>query len=174
MPETNLALQPVDASTDWESVMIGKSRFTDDVWDLKKYIPAKTLQDSHKLLYFGYIENASMKHVVKQYAYYKLGKVKPMTVITIVVSRIPCFITFCAESGIPSFADLTKEDFLGFNLWLKEKKKVSDAYGQHCAHAVEEIIKIGQIKDWDVPKSNILRGVSSSQLWARSKEQRVK
>ena len=50
MPETNLALQPVDASTDWESVMIGKSRFTDDVWDLKAYIPAKTLQESHKLL----------------------------------------------------------------------------------------------------------------------------
>ena len=89
MPETNLALQPVDASTDWESVMIGKSRFTDDVWDLKVYIPTKTLKDSHKLLYFGYVENAAMKHIIKQYAYYKLGKVKPMTVITIDVSRIP-------------------------------------------------------------------------------------
>ena len=96
MLEMNLALQlqPVDRSTGWESVVIGKSRFTDDVWDLKAYIPAKTLQESHKLLYFGYIKNAAMKHVIKQYAYYKLGKVKPMTVITIVVSRIPCFITF--------------------------------------------------------------------------------
>ena len=174
MPEMNLALQlqPVDGSTVLESVMIGESRFTDDIWDLKAYIPAKTLQESHKLLYFGYIKNAAMKHVIKQYAYYKLGKVKPMTVITIIVSRIPCFIAFCAESGISSFADLTKEDFLAFNLWLKEKKKVSDGYGQHCAHAVEEIIKIGQIKGWDVPQSNILRGVSPSQLWARSKEQR--
>lgn len=140
MPEMNLALQPVDASTEWESIMIGESRFTDDVWDLKAYIPAKTLQDSHKLLYFGYIENADMKYVIKQYAYYKLGKVKPMTVITIVVSRLPCFTAFCTESGICSFADVTKEDFLAFNLWLKEKKKVADAYGQHCAHAVEELI----------------------------------
>ena len=173
MPEMNLALQPVDVSTEWESIMIGESRFTDDVWDLKAYIPAKTLQDSHKLLYFGYIENADMKHVIKQYAYYKLGKVKPMTVITIVVSRLPCFTAFCTESGICSFADVTKEDFLAFNLWLKEKKKVAEAYGQHCAHAVEELIKIGQIKGWNVPRTDIFRGVSSSQLWARAKEMRV-
>ena len=172
MPETNLALQLVDASTDWESVMIGKSRFTDDIWDLKPYIPTKTLKESHKLLYFGYINDAVMKHTVKQYAYYKLGTVKPITVVTIIVSRIPSICSFCNENGISNFAKLTKEDFLAFNLWLKEKR-ISSAHGQSCAHVVEEIIKIGQIKGWDVPQSNILRGVSSNQLWARSKEQRV-
>ena len=79
MAETNLALQlqVVDPSTDWETVMIGNSRFTDDVWDLRAFIPAKTTKESQKYLNFGYIQNATMKHTVKQYAYYKLGKVKP-------------------------------------------------------------------------------------------------
>ena len=44
MAETNLALQlqVVDSCTDWESVMIGNSRFMDDVWDLRAFIPATT------------------------------------------------------------------------------------------------------------------------------------
>ena len=64
MAETNLALQlqVVDPSTNWESVMIGNSRFTDDVWDLRAFIPAKTLKDSKKYLNFGYIPNPNMKH----------------------------------------------------------------------------------------------------------------
>ena len=55
MAETNLALQlqAVDPSTNWESVIIGNSRFTDDVWDLRAFIPAKTIPDGHKYLYFS-------------------------------------------------------------------------------------------------------------------------
>ena len=76
MAETNLALQlqVVDPSTDWESVMIGNSRFTDDVWDLRAFIPAKTLKDSKKYLNFGYIQTPNMKHTVKQYVKYKYLK----------------------------------------------------------------------------------------------------
>lgn len=154
MAETNLALrlQVVDPSTDWESVMIGNSRFVDDVWDLKAFIPAKTMQDSHKYINFGYIQNPGMKYTVKQYAYYKLGKVKPQTVISRVNGNLPPFIEFCAANGISSFSKLTQEQFLSYNLWLKEEKKVAQGTGYLCAHVVEEIVKIGQIKGWDVPK----------------------
>ena len=166
MAETNLALQlqVVDPSSDWESVMIGNSRFTDDVWDLRAFIPSKTLKDSHKYLNFGYIQNPNMKHTVKQYAYYKLGKVKPKTVKNWVNGCLPSFFEFCAANGITNFSELTQELFLSYNLWLKEKK-VSQQHGYHCAHTVEEIIKIGQIKGWDVPKTNIFRGITSCQLW---------
>ena len=114
MAETNLALQlqVVDPSTDWESVMIGNSRFTDDVWDLRTFIPAKTTKDSMKYINFGYIQNPNMKHTVKQYAYYKLGKVKPRTVREMVNSKLPSFFEFCAATGIPSFSELTQEQFL--------------------------------------------------------------
>ena len=174
MAETNLALQlqVVDPSTDWESVMIGNSRFTDDVWDLRAFIPAKTLKDSKKYLNFGYIQTPNMKHTVKQYVYYKLGKVKPQTVRAMVNSWLPSFFEFCASNGISSFSELTQELFLSYNLWLKEKK-VSHQHGYHCAHTVEEIIKIGQIKGWDVPKTNIFRGITSCQLWEIKRSMRT-
>ena len=174
MAETNLALQlqVVDPSTDWESVMIGNSRFMDDVWDLRAFIPAKTTKDSKKYLNFGYIPNATMKHTVKQYAYYKLGKVKPKTVKSMVNGWLPSFFEFCAANGITNFSELTQELFLSYNLWLKEKK-VSQQHGYCCAHAVEEIIKNGQIKGWDVPKTNIFRGITSCQLWELKRSMRT-
>ena len=167
MAETNLVLQlqVVDPSTDWESVMIGNSRFTDDVWNLRAFIPAKTTTDSHKYISFGYIQSATMKHTVKQYAYYKLGKVKPQTVRVMVNSWFPSFFEFCASNGISSFSELTQEQFLAYNLWLKEEKKVAQKTGYARAYAVEDIVKIGQIKGWDVPKTNIFRGITSYQLW---------
>lgn len=175
MAETNLALQlqVVDPSTDWESVMIGNSRFTDDVWDLRAFIPAKTTKDSKKYLNFGYIQSATMKHTVKQYAYYKLGKVKPKTVKIMVNGWLPSFFEFCAANGISSFSELTQELFLSYNLWLKEEKKVSQSHGYHCAHAVEEIVKVGQIKGWDVPNTNIFRGITSGQLWEQKQSMRT-
>lgn len=174
MAETNLALQlqVVDPSTDWESVMIGNSRFMDDVWDLRAFIPSKTIKDSKKYLNFGYIPNATMKHTVKQYAYYKLGKVKPKTVKNMVNCWLPSFFEFCAANGITNFSELTQELFLSYNLCLKEKK-VSQQHGYHCAHTVEEIIKIGQIKGWDVPKTNIFRGITSCQLWEIKRSMRT-
>ena len=171
MAEMNLALQlqVVEPSTDWESVMIGNSRFTDDVWDLRAFIPAKTTKDGHKYLNFGYIQNPNMEHTVKQYAYYKLGKIKPQTVRTMVNGYLPSFFEFCSANSISSFSELTQELFLSYNLWLKEEKKVSQGHGYLCAHAVEEIVKIGQIKGWDVPKTNIFRSVTANQLWNRKR-----
>ena len=124
MAGTNLALQlqVVDLSTNWESVMIGNSRFTDDVWDLRAFIPVKTTKESKKYLNFGYIQTPNMKHTVKQYAYYKLGKVKPKTVRNVVNSWLPSFFEFCASNGFSSFSELTQELFLSYNLWLKEEK----------------------------------------------------
>lgn len=175
MAKTNLALQlqVVDPSTDWESVMIGNSRFTDDVWDLRVFIPAKTTKDSQKYLNFGYIQNPNMKHTVKQYAYYKLGKVNPKTVREMVNCHLSSFFEFCAANGISNFSELTQEQFLSYNRWLKQEKKVAQGTGYHCAHTVEEIIKIGQIKGWDVPKTNIFRGITSCQLWALKRSMRT-
>lgn len=175
MAEMNLALQlqVVDPSTDWESVMIGNSRFADDIWDLRAFIPAKTLKDSHKYLNFGYIPNDTMKHTVKQYAYYKLGKVKPQTVIRNVNGVLPSFFEFCSANGISSFSELTQELYLSYNLWLKEEKKAAQQTGYLCALVVEKIVKIGQIKGWDVPKTNIFRGKTANQLWERKRSLRT-
>lgn len=43
---TNLALQlqVVEPDTDLNSIMIGNSRYSDDVWDLRPFITAKSVQ----------------------------------------------------------------------------------------------------------------------------------
>ena len=76
---TNLALQlqVIEPDTDLNSIMIGNSNYNDDVWDLRPFITAKSKKESQKYIRFEYIADADMKETVKQYAYYKLGKIKP-------------------------------------------------------------------------------------------------
>ena len=68
---TNLALQlqVIEPDTDLNSIMIGNFRYSDDVWDLRPFITAKTTKESQKYIRFEYISDADMKKTVKQYAY---------------------------------------------------------------------------------------------------------
>ena len=108
-----------------------------------------------------------MKLTVKHYAYYRLGKVKPQTAFHDINSKLPIFIEYCDLNNINSFNEVTKEVFLNYSLWIKEEKGISSGYAK--CKTVEEIIKIGQIKGWDVPKSNIFIGFTSSDLWDSEK-----
>jgi integrase len=169
MAETKLILQVLEPHSDFDNIMIGNSKFSDDIWDLRPFITTKTTKESHKYLRFKYIPSEDMKLVVKQYAYFRLGKVKSQTVVWNINSRLPMFIEYCSAKGINSFADITQDDFLNVSLWMKDEKKVANSTGYTSAKVVEEIIKIGQIKGWNVPQTNIFKGVSASQLWNTKK-----
>lgn len=171
MAEINsvLNLQVIESDTDYDNVMIGSSKFTDDIWDLRPFIKAKTTKESQKYLRFEYIRNEDIKQTVKHYAYYKLGKIKAISVRNMINGYLPMFIEYCSINGIKSFTDVTQDGFLNFNLWMKEEKKVAIGTGFMSSHVVEKLIKIGQIKWWDVPQSNIFKGVTSYQLWNRKK-----
>ena len=164
---TNLALQlqVIEPDTDLNSIMIGNSNYYDDVWDLRPFITAKSTKESQKYIRFEYIADVDMKETVKQYAYYKLGKMKPQTVQNYINSNLPMFIEYCAINGIHSFADVTLEDYLNFNLWMKNDKKVAVGTGNSSCHVVEEIIRIGQIKEWDVPTFHLPKAETANQLW---------
>ena len=172
---TNLALQlqVIEPDTDLNSIMIGNSRYSDDVWDLRPFITAKTTKESHKYIRFEYIYDADMKETVKQYTYYKLGKMKPQTVRGYINSSLPMFIEFCSLNGIHSFTDVTLEDYLNFNLWMKDEKKVATGTGFRSCHVVEEIIRIGQIKGWDVPQFHLPKTETANQLWNTNKSMRT-
>ena len=113
---TNLALQlqVIEPDTDLNSIMIGNSNYNDDVWDLRPFITAKSTKESQKYIRFEYIADVDMKETVKQYAYYKLGKMKPQTVRDYINAKLPMFIEYCSLNGIHSFADVTLEDYLNF------------------------------------------------------------
>ncbi len=172
---TNLALQlqVIEPDTDLNSIMIGNSRYSDDVWDLRPFITAKTTKESQKYIRFEYIFDADMKETVKQYTYYKLGKTKPQTVRDYINSKLPMFIEYCSINGIHSFEDVTLEDYLNFNLWMKDEKKVATGTGCMSCHVVEEIIRIGQIKGWNVPQFHLPKTETANQLWNRKSSMRT-
>lgn len=173
--ETNLALQlqVIEPNTDLSSIMIGNSRYSDDAWDLRPFITAKTTNESHKYIRFEYISDVDMKETVKQYAYYKLGKSKPKTVRVYINGCLPMFIEYCSINGIHSFADITLEDYLNFNLWMKDEKKVATGTGFITCHVAEEIIRIGQIKGWNVPQFHLPKTETANQLWNTKKSMRT-
>ena len=168
---TNLALQlqVIEPNTDLSSIMIGNSRYSDDVWDLRPFIISKNLDLSKTSLRFRYISDTDMKETVKQYTYYKLGKTTPQTVRGYINASLPMFIEYCSINGIHSFADITLEDYLNFNLWMKDEKKVAQQTGFVSCHVVEEIIRIGQIKGWNVPQFHLPKTETANQLWSTQK-----
>lgn len=172
---TNLALQlqVIESDTDLNSIMIGSSNYYDDVWDLRPFITAKSTEESHKYIRFEYIADVDMKETVKQYAYYKLGKTKPQTVQDYINGKLPMFIEYCSLNGIHSFADVTFEDYLNFNLWMKNDKKVAVSTGKNSCHVVEEIIRIGQIKGWNVPAFHLSKANAANQLWNAKKSMKT-
>ena len=172
---TNLALQlqVIEPNTDLNSIMIGNSRYSDDIWDLRPFITAKSTKESQKYIRFEYISDADMKETVKQYTYYKLGKTKPQTVRAYINAKLPMFIEYCSINGIHSFADITLEDYLNFNLWMKDEKKVAMQTGFMSCHMVEEIIRIGQIKGWDVPQFHLPKTETANQLWNTKKSMKT-
>ena len=129
--ENNLALKlpVIESDAELDRIRIGNSRYTDDIWDIRPLVASKSIRDSQKYIRFVYISNENMKKTVKQYAYYKLGKVKAKTVRDYINSNLPKFIEYCLIQGIRNFAEMTLDDYLKFNIWMKEEKKVSAGAG---------------------------------------------
>ena len=160
MPTANSAwIQAIDNDTNLDNLFIADSKFTDDLWDLRPLILGAAIRESHKWLRFGYIDSADMKRTIKLYAYYKLSHCKAQTVINYVSGNLPSFVEYCNENEIYSFGEITKEHLMNLELWLKEEKHFKWAHQRVC-RLVKEIIKIGQIKGWNVPQTNILTELS--------------
>jgi integrase len=177
MALTKLNLKPITTESDYSNINIGDSKFTDDIWDLSPFVTAKTTKDSHKKINFSFVKNEDMKHTVKLYAYYKLGKVKPKTVRDYINGSLPLFIEYCRVNKIKSFSEITKEIFLNYELWLKNNKKVSQKTGYTRCFVVGEIIKVGQIKNWNVSEVNLFANFTAYDLWniqKASKENKTK
>ncbi len=169
MAITKLNLQSITTESDYSNITIGKSKFIDDVWDLSPFITEQTTKVSKKKINFDFIKNQDMKLTVKLYTYYKIGQIKPKSVQIYINGCLPLFIEYCNLNNIDSFNEITKEVFLNYSLWLKEHKKVANQSGYMSSRVVEEIIKIGQIKGWNIPKNNIFVDFTSLDLWDTKK-----
>lgn len=166
---TKLNLQPINTKSDYSNITIGTSKFIDDVWDLSPFITNVTIPISKKIIKFDYIKNHDIKETVKLYSYYKFNKCKPRWVCDILRCHFPSVIKYFEINEIRSFEEITKDKFLEYTLWLKEECKIAEKTGYIRSYILEEIIKIGQIKDWNVPKTNIFVDFTSLDLWNTKK-----
>lgn len=163
MITSNILQQTI--STEYKNINIGNSNFYDDVWDLSILIKSTSKRDSDKKIDFTYIHSEDMKTTVKLFTYYKLGKFDPNTVKSLISNNLRPFMSFCKDKCIGSFLEITKEIFLEFIIWLKKTKKISNGTGYLYSYIVEDIIKIGQVLEWNVTKTNIFSQIRSKDLW---------
>ena len=104
-----------------EEIMVGNNRFSDDVWDLSDYVSNRTIARCFKTVRFSYIKNENIKMVVKQYAYYKLGKIRPRTVSQY-VTNLSTFIQYCEAHNVDSLRELNFELLMDYLQWIKKEK----------------------------------------------------
>lgn len=145
-------------------VPIGNSFFSDDIWDISPLISKKTMAKASKKINFEGIENPELKYISKQYIYYRIGKVKPQSAIAS-ITHLRHFANFCAETGIRSMREITKETLLAFAIWLKDVQNVGSRTGYTISFTVENMIHVGQIKGWNVPMEDILKGATAKEIW---------
>ena len=145
-------------------VMVANSRFCDDTWDLAPLFSQNSISPNYKKLRFDDIRNEQLKLIIKQYLYYKLGQIKARTVVA-VRYRLTHFVRFCEIHSIKSLKHITSHTLIDFAVWLKAEHEISHMTGYFISHAVEEMIRIGQIKGWDVPVGDVLTGTMAKDLW---------
>ncbi len=160
-----LKLEIITNETDYSKIVIGNSKFTDDVWDLSPYIDKKNLCNAFKKLRFEYIKSEDIRFVAKQYAYHQLGYLTPRTVKGKINGSLSIFIEYCDTYNITSFTEITKEIIIHYAEWIKETKNYKSKFKYNCSQVLEEIIKFGQIKGWNVPSEDVLGGIRACDLW---------
>ena len=107
---------------------------------------------------------------MKKYAYYKLGRVKPRTVIGYVNGCFPTFFHYCEEQNIYSLINYQESDMLDFVGYLKEEKHVSERTGYTMTSVLEELFRIGREKGWEVPREDVFALISSRDIWKRNRQ----
>jgi integrase len=156
--------------TEDSEVVIGNSRFRDDVWDLTPLIPQKSQPPSRKKLKFSNIHSAQLKFTIKQYIYYKLGQVKAQSAV-VTMNALSYFIRFCKINGIHSLAKITSQTLLTFAVWLKSECGIGKRTSYLASYAVEDMIRVGQIKGWLVPNYDVLTRVTAKEIWGSGKDE---
>jgi integrase len=164
MLENRMVLTPISDIADYKKIVIGNSVFSEDIWDLTPLMQMRTTSDCHKKISFAYIPEG-MKQIVKLYAYYKLGKVKPQTVKSYINGSLPKFFEYCLINEITSFTEISRKILFDFSVWQREVKKNSPTTGYTVSHVINDIIKAGQIMGWEVPNADVTVGMDAAVLW---------
>lgn len=158
-----------DENTDYQRIVIGNSVYTDDEWDMEPYMQDVTFKKGAKKIRFRVFTNRNFRKLMKQYAYYKLGQVKPRSVIGYVNGCFPTFFNFCEKrQNFFELKNYEEADMLEFVEYLKKEKKVTVRTGYTITSCMEELFRLGRERGWDVPEKDVFATISARELWKRN------
>lgn len=178
---SNAALKfPVmeNISDSWDSLQIGESLFSDDIWDLTflKNNKRSGLNANNFIRFELLKKYPKTIEPIKRYLYLRLGQVKAITVAHEYHSLVGKLIEFFEYKNIDSLEEVSSSMFLEFNLWLKKKQDAENYQSNYLAkiaHTLHSIIAVGQSFNFDyLPKEEIVLGVSIFDWWGVNKEGR--
>lgn len=159
---------PLKADSNIDNIKVWSSHFTDDIWDCPSSLIPQAKRHWNQNLSFTSIHSEEIKVVVKHYAYFLLGKIKPRTVNN-KLNCLSIFLKFAQERGIDSFNSVTYDTFQDFNkllVGLCTEGSLTAGSAYQRIKVLEEIITLGQINRWDVPQHIKLKGLSW-QYWKK-------
>ncbi len=160
-----------DENSDIENIVIGNSHYADDEWNVEPYMQDVTYKKGAKKIRFQVFKSQNFRNLMKQYAYYKLGQVKPRSVIGYVNGCFPTFFNFCEDrQKLCSLGEYTENDLLEFVDYLRDEKKVTIRTGYTITACLEELFRIGKEKSWDVPENDVFAMISAGELWKRNRK----
>lgn len=163
----NAALQAEETHLDPANPPVGRSRYLDDVWDLSEQV-ADVQGQYRQMIDFGKIENPEYRELFRKYAYWKLGRVKALTLTGSGFHSAKKVFEYCDAVGLRSLASMTEEDLLGLARWLRSGS-LAPSTCHRIACTAAEMFRIGQLRGWGVPANLNLSAVTSHPEWPSGK-----
>lgn len=144
-PEKKYAkIIPIGSSFDFEA----------DDWFLFEYAPKKGGAVKKIHLCFSGILQPQVRLLIKQYALWRLGRVKPATVRVDVSGRLVHFVQYLSERGITDPRQFREQEMRAFGWWLCQKD-ISKVAAYRTMHTVDELIRTGQRLGWQVTREEV-------------------
>lgn len=152
------------ATASWNEQMPEKSRIADDLyyesddWYFYEYAPGKEQHVRRVRLHFSEMAGQQTGYLVRQYAAWRLGKVRPVTVRLELDTRICHWLRYLRVRRITDPADFGAAEFVRFGQWMRMQGIREEACGQ-ILRTVYRVLLTGQKLGWQVtadelPKEN--------------------
>lgn len=129
--------------------------FAEDTWILPEYAPKNNRFAGTKVrIDFSEISAPAVKLLVKQYAAWRLGRVKPVTVRTEVYGRLSWWVRYLESRKISDPARFDARQMRLFPVWL-QKKGMDMAAAQRTGQTAAQLIETGQRLGWRVTEEPV-------------------
>lgn len=128
--------------------------FASDEWLLYEYAPKGQEHVRQVVLHFSDRAGEQVKQLIKQYAFWRLGRVKPVTVRQELTGHICHWESYLVMRGICDPRCFCGDDYGAFHFWLCARG-VGAAHRNRILTTLHQLLTIGQRLGWQVTKKSL-------------------